>query len=81
MKDTDDNFSLLNPLSDNIVSAYSAPLDEAMKEIYTNVISKNGDYDPALLDIYCLKLSNILYFMQTNLESVGLKDDISRSLA
>ena len=52
-----------------------------MQNIYTDIVVSKGDYNPNLLDMYCLELTNILYFMQQKLEDIGLKEDISKALA
>lgn len=81
LSNTEISYNSLNEISDTIMKSYCSALDESMQDIYNEIISTNGNYDPRLLDIHCLKLTNILFFMQDKLESVGLKEDISRSLA
>lgn len=62
-----------------VVDAYSKPLDDIMKNIYTDVIQCP---DPAIttLEKYFLELSNCVYFMCSKLEQLGSYDYISKSL-
>lgn len=81
LNNTEVSFAMLNEIGNKIISRYTSSLEDVMRRIYENVVSKNGDYDPQLLDQYCLELTNVLYFMQQNLEDIGLKEDISKALA
>ena len=81
MNEAEVSFVSINEVSEKIMSSYSQSLEEVMKKIYVNIIQTEGNYNPRLLDQYCLELTNILYFMQGNLETIGLKDDISKALA
>lgn len=76
-KSTDSNVEYFEGIVRNTVEVYSKPLDEIMKNIYSEIISVSV---PPLntLEKYFLELSNCLYFMGDKLESLGTYDVLSK---
>ena len=78
MEQVRENVSQIESICDTVVSSYTSPLDEVMKKIYISIQSKDITTD--VLELYCMELSNTLYFMGSNLESLGIRQDISKAM-
>lgn len=63
-----------------IISQYSFSLDEVMKKVYSSCVVVK---DPPLADLehYYLELSNSIYFMISELETLGIHADMSKANA
>lgn len=80
LKDTDNNVEYFTSVSNSVIEAYATDLDNIMKSIYKDIISKDEVEYPCL-ERYYLELTNLLYFMGDKLEEVGIKDDLSKAAA
>ena len=76
MEATKANVQYFNNTCASIISEYSKPLDDLMKDIYVDCIKKD---DPSLatLEAYYLELSNMIYFMNEKLEQLGIHADMA----
>lgn len=65
-------------ITNSILESYTKDFDELMVDLKRDII----DNEPTdmLLEKYLLELDNILYFLGSKLESVGIKEDISNLL-
>ena len=73
---TDKNTNYFTQISDKVVIAYTNDLDALMNKIREDTIDNTPSDE--ILEKYVLELSNLLYFLGTRLETVGIKDDITR---
>lgn len=73
---TDKASSLFTNISDEVVKAYTSDLDKLLVKIKENAVENTPSDN--ILEKLVMELSNILYFMGTRLESVGIKDDITK---
>lgn len=73
---TDEASSLFTNISDEVVKAYTSDLDKLLVKIKENAVENTPSDN--ILEKFVMELSNILYFMGTRLESVGIKDDITK---
>nr|DAG27891.1 MAG TPA: Phosphoribosyl-ATP pyrophosphatase [Caudoviricetes sp.] len=73
---TDEASSLFTNISDEVVKAYTSDLDKLLLKIKENAVENTPSDN--ILEKLVMELSNILYFMGTRLESVGIKDDITK---
>lgn len=73
---TDESSSLFTNISDEVVKAYTSDLDKLLVKIKENAVENTPSDN--ILEKLVMELSNILYFMGTRLESVGIKDDITK---
>ena len=76
----ENNITYFTDISDQIVNSYTAELDELLIEINKRVISVESAADSEL-EFAALKLSNMLYYMGSRLENIGIKDDLSKLAA
>nr|DAP55359.1 MAG TPA: hypothetical protein [Caudoviricetes sp.] len=76
---TDKNTNYFTQISDKVVTAYTNDLDALMNKIREDTIDNTPSDE--ILEKYVLELSNLLYFLGTRLETVGIKDDITRMSA
>lgn len=78
MQETEENSTYFEDTSLRVVQAYTESLDDLMKAIYQDVVLV--DYPSELtLEKYFLELTNTVYFMGEKLESLGVRDDMSRA--
>lgn len=75
---TANNVDEIGTILNNVVVSYAGSLDELLKEIYTNITSKDSP-DVESIERYFLKLTNHLYFMGDKLETLGIYDDVSKT--
>ena len=73
---TDEASSLFTNISDEVVKAYTSDLDKLLVKIKEKAVENTPSDN--ILEKLVMELSNILYFMGTRLESVGIKDDITK---
>ena len=78
LNETQKNSEYFNTITEQVVTAYTNDLDTLVKEIQNNINQKNIPTET--LEDLMLRLSSLLYFMGTNLESVGIKEDIAKSM-
>lgn len=76
---TDKNTNYFTQISDKVVTAYTNDLDALMNKIREDTIDNTPSDE--ILEKYVLELSNLLYFLGTRLETVGIKDDITKMSA
>ena len=76
---TDKNTNYFTQISDKVVTAYTNDLDALMNNIREDTIDNTPSDE--ILEKYVLELSNLLYFLGTRLETVGIKDDITKMSA
>ena len=79
VEESEENSVYYTSISDTLVSSYSSDLDDLMNKIKANCV----DQDPSdkLLESYTMELSNALYFVGQKLETVGIKDDLTKMAA
>ncbi len=73
---TEDNVTYFTSISDQLVQSYTGDLDELMRDLYTDCIK--ADADDRTLEKYLLELNNMMYFLGPKLETVGIKEDLSK---
>ena len=73
------NATYYTNISDKLLVVYSADLDSIMERIKADCV----EVEPSdkMLESYTMELSNALYFVGQKLESVGIKDDLSKMAA
>jgi len=76
---TETNVQYFTGISDKLVTEYTADLDGLMRDLYQDAIQK--DASDKELEKYLLELNNMLYFLGSKLETVGVKDDLSKLAA
>jgi len=76
MKETTLNVQYFNNTCLDIISKYSKPLDDLMKDIYVDCI-KNDNPTLDVLEKYYLELQNMIYFMNEQLEQLGIHADMA----
>lgn len=76
---TEENSRYYTDIADKLLSYYTADFDSLMTDLKVDII----DNDPTdmLLEKYLLELNNLLYFLGSKLENVGIKDDLSKLAA
>lgn len=79
VKSTEDNVQYFTNISDTLVAQYTSELDELMRDLYQDAVKK--DASDMELEKYLLELNNMLYFLGSKLETVGVKDDLSKLAA
>lgn len=79
VQNTETNVEYFTNISDKLVTEYTADLDQLMRDLYKDAIQK--DASDRELEKYLLELNNMLYFLGTKLETVGVKDDLSKLAA
>lgn len=80
LTETEENSKYFTDIYDKVVHENIYPLDELMQTIYSD-IQTGEDCPTDALSSYCLELTNMLYFMGTKLEKIGLFNDIASSSA
>lgn len=76
---TETNSQYFTEISDKLVKSYTSELDSLMSDLYEDAIE--SDASDAVLEKYLIELGNLLYFLGTKLESVGIKEDLSKMAA
>ena len=76
---TRDNSEYYTEISDQLVSASSADLDSLMARIRQDCV--DSEPSDAVLEQYTLELSNLLYFIGQRLETMGIKEDLTKMAA
>ena len=70
------NSEIIIKLASEVLTTYTADLGKVMTNVYNDVIAVEAPADK-VLENYMLSLSNILYFVGSKLETVGIKDDVA----
>ncbi len=73
---TEDNVQYFTDISDNLVKSYTSDMDSLMSDLYTDCIQ--NDASDKVLEKYLLELNNMLYFLGSKLETIGIKEDLSK---
>lgn len=76
---TENNVTHFTRISDDLVKAYTEDLDNLMQKINEDTVLKEPT--DRELEQYVLELSNMLYFVGSRLESMGIRDDLSKLAA
>lgn len=76
---TETNVTNYTEISDSIVLKYTADLDQLMTDMRHDVIE--NDASDLVLEKYLLELNNMLYFLGSKLENVGIRDDLTKMAA
>lgn len=79
VKSTEENSQYFTNISDSLVLGYTSDLDQLMIKIHVDTVENEAT--DAQLEKYILELSNALYFIGSRLESMGIKDDLSKLAA
>lgn len=80
MSEIEENVTYFNSVSDEVTKAYVNDLDEAMAEAYKEIIMVEEPSDNTL-ERHFLKLSNLLYFVGSRAEKLGVYSDVSKAAA
>ena len=80
LEETRKNSEYFNSTYKSIVAQFSKPLDELMQDIYADCIKVQN---PSLevLERYYMELQNMLYFMNEQLEQIGIQYDMAEKAA
>lgn len=78
LEETDKNSDYFTTITNKVVQGYSYELDDLVTSIRNIINDKNLPVD--VVEDLMLRLSSLLYFMGTKLESVGIKEDISKAM-
>ena len=73
---TEENVQYFTSISDELVKSYTENMDSLMSDLYTDCIQ--NDASDKILEKYLLELNNMLYFLGSKLETVGIKEDLSK---
>lgn len=73
---TDNSAKMFTEMSEKVVTAYTQDLDKLMNTIKAKAVDEV--VSDTLLEGFIMELSNLLYFMGDRLESVGIKDDVTK---
>ncbi len=79
VQQTEDNVVYFTGISDKLVKLYTEDIDQLMHDLYGDCIE--NDASDSVLEKYLLELNNMLYFLGTKLETVGIKEDLSKMAA
>lgn len=79
MEETRANVQYFNNTCNQIVSKYSEALDNLMKDLYVDCI-KDSNPTMQTLERYYLELSNMMYFMNEQLEQLGIESDMAEKM-
>ena len=63
-------------ISDKIIESYTSDFDNLMSDLKRDIIE--NEPNDILLEKYVLELNNTLYFLSSKLESIGIRDDLSK---
>ena len=77
----EESSNIILNISNNILKSYTQHLDDLMQDLYSKVANPSTNISDTDLERYYLELTNLVYFMGEKLETVGVKDDISRAAA
>ena len=75
-QNTDNNVLAFQDICERVVNYYANDLDTIMQDIKSDVVDVD-DVDTNTLEKYFLKLTNHLYFMGVQVETLGVYDDLS----
>ncbi len=76
VEDVQSNLEYFTSISDQLIQEYTGDMDQLMQDLYRDAIAT--DADDRTLEKYLLELNNMLYFLGTKLEAVGIREDLSR---
>ena len=79
MKKVDNISDTIKEISDKLVKKYCSELDEEMKKIGNMLICSQNMTDNEL-DFEILNLANILYFVGSGQEDLGIKEDTCKAI-
>lgn len=79
VKTVEENVEYYISISDKIIESYTKDFDVLMSDLKRDIIE--NDPTDLLLEKYVLELNNMLYFLSDKIESVGIKDDLSKMAA
>lgn len=66
-------------ICDKLVTTYTKSLDELMSDLQEDCIQ--NDASDEVIEKYILEISNMLYFIGNKMETMGIKDDLSKLAA
>lgn len=78
LQETDDNSNYFTDITNKVITAYSQELDDLVNTIREVIDQKNLSVD--IIEDLMLRLSSLLYFMGSKLESIGIKEDIAKAM-
>lgn len=78
MEVAESDSSIVDGITTQVVSTYADDLDRLMAETHQFVTEE--EYTLKTLEEFLLKLSSTLYFVGSNLEKIGIRDDIAKQL-
>lgn len=77
VEETKTNVNYFTNVCDNVVKEYSKDLDILMSDIYSEIMK--DDYSDEFLEKSLMKLNGTLYYMYSQLERLGIYDDMSKA--
>lgn len=80
MQETDTNVKYFNDTTQQVADAYTKDLDALMLNL-RQIIMNSDDVPTETIEKYFLELSNMVYFIGSNLEQVGVYSDMAKSAA
>lgn len=79
MSETETNVAYFDEIINGTVSTYTAKLDEIMTEVYDDLVEQT-DIPVEIIERHFIKLTNVVYFIGSTMESLGIRDDISEAM-
>lgn len=79
VQETETNVDIFTQISDSIVQKYTKDFDDLMYDMKSDLVQ--NDATDKELEKYLFELGNMLYFLGSKLEDVGIRDDISKLAA
>ena len=73
---SESNVEYFTDIADKLLESYVSDLDILMKDLYRDCIKREAS--DMELERYLLELNNMLYFLSSKIEVVGIKDDLSK---
>lgn len=76
---TEQNSTYYLDISNKLIKSYVGDFDQLMSDLKVDII--DNEATDLLLEKYLLELNNMLYFLSSKLETIGIKDDLSKMAA
>ena len=73
---TQENSEYFIKIADELLVQYTADLDSLMKDMYRDCVKREAS--DMELERYLFELNNMLYFLSSKIEIIGIKDDLSK---
>ena len=67
-------------ISNNLLNGVCGSLDEMMKEIQTRLLDRSQELTDLEIEDYILRLSSVLFFVSSEQENLGIKEDVCKAI-